>query len=92
MIKTSLGRRWAVAGVFEIFELAGLDLMSAIASELWPHLETTDEILPVLREKVEKQELGVKSGKGFYDWTPESAALLRQRIAHALVEIDKWPQ
>ena len=34
-------------------------------------------------EKVERGELGVKTGKGFYEWTPESAEALRQRVAQA---------
>jgi 3-hydroxybutyryl-CoA dehydrogenase len=35
---------------------------------------------------VERGELGVKTGQGFYAWTPESAAALRERIGRALVE------
>jgi 3-hydroxybutyryl-CoA dehydrogenase len=89
-IKTSIGRRWAVAGVFEVFELARWDLLLAIAEELYPHLEASPEVSPILREKVERGELGVQTGKGFYDWTPEGAAALRERIAHALVEIGRW--
>ena len=89
-IKTSIGRRWAVAGVFEVFELARWDLLLAIAEDLYPHLEASPEVSPILREKVERGELGVQTGKGFYDWTPEGAAALRERIAHALVEIGRW--
>jgi 3-hydroxybutyryl-CoA dehydrogenase len=91
-IKTSIGRRWAVAGIFEVFELARWDLLLAIAEELYPHLEASPEVSPILREKVERGELGVQTGKGFYDWTPEGAAALRERIAHALVEIGRWSQ
>ena len=90
IIKSSIGRRWAVAGVFEIFELVGMDLVLAVAEYLLPRLESSPEIPPVLREKVELGELGVKTGNGFYEWTPDSADALRQRIAHALVEIEKW--
>jgi 3-hydroxybutyryl-CoA dehydrogenase len=36
-----------------------------------------------LKQKVDQGELGVKTGKGFYEWTPESAEELRQRIAQA---------
>jgi len=90
IIKSSIGRRWAVAGVFEVYELAGLDLVLAVAEYLLPRLENSTEIPPVLQEKVERGELGVKTGKGFYDWTPDSTEALRQRIAHALVEIEKW--
>ena len=88
-IKSSIGRRWAVAGIFEIFEIAGWDLLMAIASGIQPHLASAPEVSPVLREKVERGELGVKTGKGFYEWTPESAAELKQRIATALIKIEK---
>jgi hypothetical protein len=34
----------------------------------------------------------VKTGKGFYDWTPESAEALRLRVARALLEISTWDE
>lgn len=89
-IKSSIGRRWAVAGVFEVLELAGLDLVAEIGSGLFPHLATDDEIPDVLKAKVAAGDIGAKSGRGFYDWTPESADELRSRIARALVEIESW--
>jgi 3-hydroxybutyryl-CoA dehydrogenase len=89
-IRNSIGRRWAVAGVFEIFELAGWDLLASIASGLFPHLAVTTETPTPLKDKVDRGELGVKTGKGFYEWTPESAEALRRRIAHALVTIEQW--
>ena len=92
ILTTSLGRRWAVAGVFEIFDAAGWDSISAAMSGLLPELERSPEVPPVLKEKVKRGELGVKTGRGFYEWTQESAEALRQRIAHALVEIEEWPR
>ena len=90
--KNGIGRRWAVAGVFEVWELAGWDLISEMASWLYPDLDASQDAPQVLRDKIESGDLGVKTGKGFYDWTPESAEALRQRIAHALIEIAKWPE
>ena len=92
IIKNGIGRRWAVAGVFEVWDLAGWDLIAEMASWLYPDLDSSLDLPDMLRDKVESGELGVKSGKGFYDWTPESADAVRQRIAHALVEIAKWPE
>lgn len=89
-LKNSIGRRWAVAGIFEVFELAGWDLLAAAMAGVYPHLSNASEVSPVLTERVKRGELGVKTGKGFYDWTPESAEALRHRIAHALVEIESW--
>lgn len=89
-IKSSLGRRWAVAGVFEVLEIAGWDLVLLIDSILFPELASSPEVSPVMKEMVARGDLGLKSGKGFYDWTPESAEALRQRISEALVRIDQW--
>ena len=91
IIKNGIGRRWAVAGVFEVWELAGWDLIETMASWLYPDLDASDAAQEILQDRVRSGELGVKTGKGFYDWTPESAEALRERIAHALVEISKWP-
>lgn len=88
-IKNSIGRRWAVAGIFEIFEIAGWDLLLAVAEGLLPHLASSSEVSPLLKSKVERGELGVKTGKGFYEWTPETAEELKQRIAKALVKLEK---
>ena len=89
-LRSSIGRRWAVAGIFEILEIAGWDLISNVASGLLPHLSTTSEIPQVLKEKIDRGEFGVKSGQGFYEWTPESVAELKSKIARALIEIDTW--
>ena len=89
-ISNSIGRRWAVAGIFEVFELPGWDLVKAVAENVFPDLSTSTEVSPVLTDKVESGDLGVRTGKGFYEWTPESADGLRQRIARALVEIERW--
>lgn len=90
IISSSIGRRWAVAGVFEIFDIAGWDLISEIASEVFPDLEGSTQLPDLLVEKVSQGDLGVKTGKGFYQWSEQSAGDLRQRIAHALVEVERW--
>ena len=43
-----------------------------------------------LKERIEKNELGMKTGTGFYQWTPGSAEALRQKISEALVKIELW--
>jgi hypothetical protein len=82
--------RGARAGPFEIFDLAGWDTGLAVARYNIPHLESSKEVSRILEEKVSAGELGVKSGKGFYQYTGESAGVLRNRIAHALIEIASW--
>ena len=91
VIKSSIGRRWAVAGVFEVFEIAGWDLILNVAAPA-PHEfdSSPEEAVDLLREKVARGELGLKTGKGFYEWTGESARDLKERIARALVRIAQW--
>ena len=90
VIRTSLGRRWSVAGVFETSDAAGLDTVLAVCGQLFPEIESSPEVPGFLQEKVARGELGLKSGKGFYDWPPEQAEALQERIGNALVEIARW--
>ena len=87
VIKSGFGRRLATAGVFEVWELAGWDLILTIAENLQPELESSPTVSPLLRERVERGELGTKTGKGFYEWTPDSAESLRERIAQVLTTL-----
>ena len=90
VIKNGFGRRLAVAGYFELREIVGWDLVLAANAYLLPDLETSTEVSPLVKEKVDQGELGMKTGKGFYDWTPESAEALRRRIAQALIKIAQF--
>ena len=90
VIKNSFGRRLSTAGVFEIFEIAGWDLIRQVALNLLPSIASSTELSPILQDKVERGELGVKTGKGFYQWTPESSEALRHRISTALINIQKF--
>jgi len=84
VVRNGFGRRLAAAGVFEIWEIAGWDLISAICANLFPGLDDSKGIPPLLQGMVERGELGTRTGKGFYDWTPESILALKGRIARTL--------
>ena len=92
IIRTGIGRRWSVAGVFEVFELAGWDLISDIAQSIFPDLESNPNVSKVLLNSVKRGNLGVKTNKGFYDWTPESTEVLKRKIANALIKIEDLNQ
>ena len=86
-ISTGLGPRWSAAGVLQVLEFAGWDLLYRIEKDLFPHLSTAPDA-PLLQEMVERGELGVKSGIGFYEWTPEKADSVRRMIATELARDD----
>lgn len=83
-VRDGFGRRLAVAGPFEIAEPIGWDLELRIQRNLFPHLAASPEPSPLVVDKVERGELGVKTGKGFYDWTPEMAEAWRTKMERAL--------
>ncbi len=89
VVKNGFGRRYAAAGPFEIWGLAGWDLILNIAGYILSDLESSTEISPLLKSRVEAGELGVKTGKGFYEWSPETAEALKQKLGRMLVEIAK---
>jgi 3-hydroxybutyryl-CoA dehydrogenase len=84
IVRNGFGRRLGVAGPFEIADAAGLDVKLAVCEQLFPAIESSAEIPALLREIVARGDLGTKTGRGYYAWTPEEAAALRQRIAGGL--------
>lgn len=67
-IKGSFGFRLGAIGVLETMDLAGLDLMYKGTKYLYRFIESSQEPQEVLKEKVDKGHLGVKTGKGFYSY------------------------
>jgi 3-hydroxyacyl-CoA dehydrogenase len=92
VVKYGFGRRLALAGPFEIFDLAGLDTILSVAAQIFPDLATSrsaaGEMPELLRRKVEHGQLGVKSGQGFHEWTPEKVVELRTRLTRALARAE----
>ncbi len=89
VVRNSFGRRLSVAGPFEVFELAGWDLVLAAFEELYKDLNSSPDINPLLREMVDSGKLGVKSGEGFYQWTEERQQSLRDKMSEALIHAMK---
>lgn len=90
VMKASLGRRYATVGPLETADLGGLDTFLTIASHLMPELAKDEDVLELMRVRVEAGNTGLRSGKGFYSWPPEraqevikrrNADLLRRRLA-----------
>lgn len=69
VVKYGLGFRWACLGPFETLDFGGLDTFYHISEYLIPDLEDSHEVSPLLRELCQRGEFGVKTGKGFYDYS-----------------------
>lgn len=69
VVKYGLGFRWACLGPLETMDFGGLDTFYHISEYLCPDLEDSHGVSPLLKKHYEKGELGVKTGKGFYDYS-----------------------
>ena len=69
VLKYGLGMRYAAIGPFETADLGGLDTFYNIAGYLFSDLSYEKQPSPLLAELVQKNHYGVKSGKGFYDYS-----------------------
>ena len=85
VMKASLGRRYAIAGPLESADLGGLETILKVGTHLLPAITADGSGLELLRAHISKGETGAASGQGFYQWTDERRAAMRQkRITYQL--------
>ena len=84
VVKWGFGKRLSILGPLEQSDLVGLDMTKSIHDTLMPDLDVTAVAHPYLDALVEEGNLGMSTGKGFYDWTPEAAQQMRDRLSRFL--------
>jgi 3-hydroxybutyryl-CoA dehydrogenase len=72
-MKYGLGFRYACLGPFETVDLGGLDIFYKIAGYLFADLENRGDVPALLQSLYYRGSWGVKSGRGFYDYSGEKA-------------------
>lgn len=85
-VKMTLGLRLPILGPLEIVDLGGMDTFLYAYDYL--HKTLGEKFRPpgMLRRKVESKELGIKTGKGFYDYTGKSVASIIKRRNEWLIK------
>jgi len=71
--KSSYGFRFANIGNHEFYDTAGFDLIHLVCRRLYKELSNATAPSAMWEEKVRKGELGMKTGRGWYDWAGKSA-------------------
>jgi 3-hydroxybutyryl-CoA dehydrogenase len=84
-VRYTFGMRIMGAGPILQKELAGLETQLAAATTIYPSLTSRTTPSPTLAKLVAEGRLGAKTGAGFWDWTPETAAAARDRYERMLI-------
>jgi 3-hydroxybutyryl-CoA dehydrogenase/5-formyl-3-hydroxy-2-methylpyridine 4-carboxylate dehydrogenase len=88
-VRWGIGYKLAVIGPMELLDMAGLDIYNAVGSYLNKDLSTSGEVSQKIRELIDRGRLGMKTGGGIYDYTPEQIDELRAQRAGKLVAVRK---
>jgi 3-hydroxybutyryl-CoA dehydrogenase/5-formyl-3-hydroxy-2-methylpyridine 4-carboxylate dehydrogenase len=88
-VRWGIGYKLAVIGPMELLDMAGLDIYNAVGSYLNQDLSTSSEVSSTIRDKIAEGKLGMKTGSGLYDYTPEDIDRLRAERAAKLVAVRK---
>jgi 3-hydroxybutyryl-CoA dehydrogenase len=78
-VRFGFGFRFLAAGPVLQRDHAGLEVHCAAAATIYPSLSNTAEPSQALQTRVAQGHLGMKSGEGFFTWTPELIAAERER-------------
>ena len=83
-VRYGFGFRYVAAGPILQKEMSGLDVNYLASSTVFPDLCNDAKPAAKLAAKVKAGEIGMKSGKGFYDWPADKIARARARYQTAL--------
>lgn len=78
-VRASVGFRLAATGPLSVRDFAGLDVSALIYRLLVPEIRSDTELPGGIRKLVDAGHYGVKTGRGFHEYTPESIDRARNR-------------
>lgn len=88
-VSWGIGYKLAIVGPMALLDMAGLDIYQSVASYLNPELSRRQDVPAVIAERTAQGRLGLKTGGGLFDYTPEELQSLRARRAQRFVAVRK---
>ena len=88
-VRWGIGYKLAVIGPMELLDMAGLDIYQAVGSYLNQDLCNSTEVSNTITDRTAEGKLGMKTGGGLYEYTPERVDQLRAERARKLVGVRK---
>ncbi|HLT98417.1 MAG TPA: 3-hydroxyacyl-CoA dehydrogenase NAD-binding domain-containing protein [Burkholderiaceae bacterium] len=84
-VRFGFGFRFLAAGPVLQRDHAGLEVHCAAGATMYPSLAANTEPAKCLAERVAAGKYGMKTGEGFFKWTPDTIAAERQRYQNLLL-------
>jgi len=88
-VKWGIGYKLSVIGPMRLLDMAGLDIYQSVASYLNPDLSSSGEVPQLIKERTARQQLGMKTLGGIYEYTEEQVRDRRAEIAAGLIAVRK---
>lgn len=86
-VQWGIGFKLSVIPPLQLLDVAGLDIYNAVASYLNRDLDGRADVSETITERVGAGNLGMKTGSGMYEYTPERAQELRMARASKLIAV-----
>jgi 3-hydroxybutyryl-CoA dehydrogenase len=84
-VRYGFGFRYVASGPLLQKEFAGLDTQISAARSIYPSLCNSTEPSRTLKKTVAEGHLGMKTGQGFWNWTPEQIKQEQERYERTLM-------
>ncbi|MGH2910601.1 MAG: 3-hydroxyacyl-CoA dehydrogenase NAD-binding domain-containing protein [Solirubrobacteraceae bacterium] len=88
-VKWGIGYKLAVVPPIQLLDMAGLDIYTSVAGYLNASLSNETGVSSTATGLKDDGKLGIKSGAGFFEYTPDRTKELAQQRAGALVAVRK---
>ena len=83
-VRYGFGFRFIACGPMMQKEMSGWDTNAIVGAALYPHLHSESAYPALVRQMVDQGHLGMKTRRGFWQWTDESIAREKARIERCL--------
>lgn len=88
-VSWGIGYKLAVIGPMALLDMAGLDIYQAVGSYLNRDLCNRSDVATFVTSRTAAGKLGMKTGGGIFNYTPEKIGQLRQERARKFVAVRK---
>ena len=86
-VSWGIGYKLGIVGPMALLDMAGLDIYQSVSSFLNQELSTRSDVANFVLDRTRQGKLGIKSGGGVYEYTPERILELQAERAKKFVAI-----